>query len=593
MEQLFWEAFIVATRKMDRALDRKRLLEVFDKGTGVWAPVSALANPPRVEGVTAGTGPKSSSSWFNLAVPLISAATVWWISDMNPFKLLAVAAGVIGAIGFLRFQRYSEILSYGSAPPETHRFRVYNRFRATLSEGGLFKWIFFYGIQNFLLALQRFFLDADKKSSAFTRRTFGLKEPSPLWTAPAFDRCLLLAVIYPLTSIILFWSVIPEVNQAQKVLHLPQELEPWQRGLIFGILVGEIIAVWNIIRRGSWYSAIWAVSGGSLAMAAAVATTGAKNIGVAGVFAAAGLAAAGVGALLSATRIQFTGSVSGAGALSGILIGTITFGSFNTRHGLVAAIGGGAVALIVMGGLTAYRKKIYRTDKQGIVLFVSVIAMLFICMVAARLLSHSQATWGTVGPMLMFMSLLPLLNAPFDWISVGLTRALLQRGLERKGWWPLIYALIDATCAIALTACLALTLIVGVTIFNRVGAPVLELRPIFDGLRSTAASSEWWWVYGMLLSTLIPSTINFIIGGTSLVCGMPGLASYLFDRVPKNRALDPVERATLALAWTSQVIGGALLGFAALIGLIYLAYGVVLPTVGHDLLTMLSGLADR
>lgn len=46
VEQLFWEAFIVATRKMDRALDRKRLLEVFDKGTGVWAPVSALANPP-------------------------------------------------------------------------------------------------------------------------------------------------------------------------------------------------------------------------------------------------------------------------------------------------------------------------------------------------------------------------------------------------------------------------------------------------------------------------------------------------------------------------------------------------------------------
>jgi hypothetical protein len=29
-----------------------------------------------------------------------------------------------------------------------------------------------------------------------------------------------------------------------------------------------------------------------------------------------------------------------------------------------------------------------------------------------------------------------LLNAPFDWASLGLTRALLRRGLELGGWWP-------------------------------------------------------------------------------------------------------------------------------------------------------------
>jgi hypothetical protein len=29
----------------------------------------------------------------------------------------------------------------------------------------------------------------------------------PLWTAPAFDRCLLLALIYPIMAIFLIWAV--------------------------------------------------------------------------------------------------------------------------------------------------------------------------------------------------------------------------------------------------------------------------------------------------------------------------------------------------------------------------------------------------
>jgi hypothetical protein len=590
VEALFWEVFQVATREKDRALDRARLLKAFDGATGVWVPVGALWSKPRGESEAGGadappkTDPKSSLSWLNLVVPVISGAIVWWIADMHPLKLLAVSAGLIVAIGFLLFQRYSEILSYGFDKPGSYRFRLYNRFRAILSEGGLFRWNFFHGMKSFLQTLERFFLDGNKTSSALSRRTFGLEEPFPLWTAPAFDRCLLIAAIYPLTSMIFFWSVTGQVDQAQRVLKLPGKLEPWQQGFIFGILVGEIIAIWNVIRRGSWYSATWAVSGGALAMAAVVATT--RNINVALVFAAAGLAAGGVGVLLGATRVQFTGSVSGAAALSGVLLGTIAFGYFGEQYGLLGAMAGGAVALIVMGGLTAYSGKIFSTDKQGPILIADLIVMMLICLIAARFLPLFQTTWGKVGPMLMFLGFLPLVNAPFDWTSVGLTRALLHRGLERKGWWPLIYALIDATCAVVLIACLALTLVVGVKIFNRVGAPVLELAPIFKGLKEKPASSELWWVYGMLLFTLIPSTINLMIGGASLMCGMPGLASYLFRKVPKDRAPDPAERTALALAWTSQVVGGALLGVAVQIGLVYLAYGVVLPAVGYGLLTM-------
>jgi hypothetical protein len=53
--------------------------------------------------------------------------------------------------------------------------------------------------------------------------------------------------------------------------------------------------------------------------------------------------------------------------------------------------------------------------------------MLLVCLGAAPLLDFSNVE------QLMFLGLLTLINAPFDWASLGLTRALLRRGLELGG----------------------------------------------------------------------------------------------------------------------------------------------------------------
>jgi hypothetical protein len=70
---------------------------------------------------------------------------------------------------------------------------------------------------------------------------------------------------------------------------------------------------------------------------------------------------------------------------------------------------------------------------------------------AARLLSP-LTTWEQTGPQFLFLGLLTLLNAPFDWASLGLTRALLRRGLELRGWWPYALALADAALAAIIIA---------------------------------------------------------------------------------------------------------------------------------------------
>lgn len=69
--------------------------------------------------------------------------------------------------------------------------------------------------------------------------------------------------------------------------------------------------------------------------------------------------------------------------------------------------------------------------------------MTLLCLAASPMMA-SMTTWNVAGPLLLFVGLLTLLNAPFDWASLGLTRALLRLGLERGGWWPLVYGLVDA-----------------------------------------------------------------------------------------------------------------------------------------------------
>jgi hypothetical protein len=74
------------------------------------------------------------------------------------------------------------------------------------------------------------------------------------------------------------------------------------------------------------------------------------------------------------------------------------------------------------------------------------------------------------------LGLLTLLNAPFDWASLGLTRALLRRGLELKGWWPFALAIVDALAAIVIIALLALTMVIGVQTFDAATSPRSSCR---------------------------------------------------------------------------------------------------------------------
>ena len=236
---------------------------------------------------------------------------------------------------------------------------------------------------------------------------------------------------------------------------------------------------------------------------------------------------------------------------------------------------------------------------HGIFLTIHGIGFALACLLAAYFLS-TQKAWTLSGPLLLFLGLLTLINAPFDWLSLGLTRALLRRGLERQGWWPYFYSFVDIAFATIIIALLAMAMVIGVQAFNELavlgsGDPttaVLPLAPLFNGIAANPSEPEYWWIYALLLSTMIPSLVNLAIGGASLARGVPGIAGGLLTYLPASRAPTTANRAGIATVLTGQVFLGALLGLAAQVFLFWVVILYLMPKVGLGLLDIARATAE-
>jgi hypothetical protein len=128
--------------------------------------------------------------------------------------------------------------------------------------------------------------------------------------------------------------------------------------------------------------------------------------------------------------------------------------------------------------------------------------------------------------------------------------------------WPYALALVDAAVAAVIIAALALTVLIGVQTFDALALhgggnkPVLGLDALFDGLAARPSSAEHWWIYALLLSTMIPSLVNLVIGGTSLVRGLPGVPSLLLRWMPERGGVLRWNRPIIATVLTALHIAG-------------------------------------
>ena len=132
----------------------------------------------------------------------------------------AVAAVCLVLTGF----RYYAILGASESRWDTQEYRTYAALRRRLRRGSTAARLYTRWVRLALRGVAIFFGDYQVRRRTRAHEFFGLQQRDPLWTAPAFDRCLLLAFIYPVTTVLLFWIVSGHVGPAENALHLAAEM---------------------------------------------------------------------------------------------------------------------------------------------------------------------------------------------------------------------------------------------------------------------------------------------------------------------------------------------------------------------------------
>ena len=419
----------------------------------------------------------------------------------------------------------------------------YDDLRAGLQAGGITARFYAEWLGRLLRGMDWLLGDSGVPRESRARRMFRLRQPAALWTAASFDRCLLMALVYPVAVVLFEWGWSGGAGQAGRALGIGEQPNGWIRaGVALTIFLQISAVIYSFIASG-WKSVIAA----AVAAAVAVAVAGAGAVAVA-------VAGAGAGAVFVAGAVAFAVSIAQEWAL---------------RRGRS-------------------------------ILFNSLFMLVFIisALAAARWLSASPA-WHRAGALLLFFGLLTLINAPFDWASLGLTRALLRCGLVLEGWWPVVLSLADTVIASVIVLVLALTMVVGAELFDALAVRgggtaghILPVIPLLEGLNDNPGKPEYWWLWATLFSTIIPSMLNLAIGWASLLRGIPALARYVHARMPASGVRSATVRRRLAALLTLQLFLGAALGIGTQGLIVYGSIRYALPFFAGSLLAQAINVAE-
>ena len=207
------------------------------------------------------------------------------------------------------------------------------------------------------------------------------------------------------------------------------------------------------------------------------------------------------------------------------------------------------------------------------------------------LLSHLD-NWQIFGPLLLFLGPVTLITALFGWLSLGLTRALMRRGLERGKWWAYLYAFIDALLALVVMAFLAAAMAAAVQLFDDLAAsgggkpvfpPMLEF---LDAIKADPGNPDYWWIYATLFSIMLPSLINLFIVGVSLARGVPGVSPWLLGKVREGEAAPAYDRLLVAIALALQGVAGLAIAIVAQGFLFWVIIWQGMPRLGIGVLDL-------
>ncbi|MEM1389528.1 MAG: hypothetical protein AAGG45_00475 [Pseudomonadota bacterium] len=451
----------------------------------------------------------------------------------------------------------------------------YLNWRDDLATGGQIPQLYNRLLQGALNWLSRFLKDDDRQPQ--------------YWSGPALDRCLLLALIYPIITLISVWHLTGQTGPVETALQLEPDTTGAQRGFsAFSIIIFYGSYIWlhtppSIHQTGMWRIIRW------LAAISASVSVAILVIATANVIAGAIIIALGYAFTVSfaVSRAGARESVGTAGVAFAVAFSvTIAFGTVGGLVGIIGLVFGAAL-------LVAFTRAAYAMNLASWTFFNFVAIYLGLI---AGLIRYWDVVPG-VGQapewlLLVFLGVLPLLNALFDWLSIGFTRWLLNTGLRKGGWWGLAFAMVDLiVAALALFALMIVTIgfLEWLNALSAAGGgnPVLDIRGLIETLKTDPDNPSVWWIYVTIFTTFIPSLVNLVLGGLSVIRGLPGLTPWVSRQILTTDIASISEfRRWAAAAWLSLQLVIAIAA-ALLIGLAIMFYFLdLMSALGFGLVTV-------
>ncbi len=157
------------------------------------------------------------------------------------------------------------------------------------------------------------------------------------------------------------------------------------------------------------------------------------------------------------------------------------------------------------------------------------LGLMLYSMICANLVVHmgTPETIPDALSILLFLGFLPLLNAPMDWLSFGVTRGLLHAIADgHHGLWKsLAYGLLDLVLAFVFLLAVGLSSLAGIVLINALlawhgAAPLVDLPQLWAQLLEGDLRSNLW-IWLMLGSTLAPTFVHFVIVSFALALWFP------------------------------------------------------------------------
>src|SRR5580658_2996625 len=168
--------------------------------------------------IVKGIGPSITGILLALLTWVTAGATGVVGSPLTDF--LVALGGILGLALAVMFRRYLSLLGTSAERRRSPKRQDYDSLRESLSGGGVAARLYTNNLTSFLNSVDRFFGDDKMADRTLLRHAFGLNTPAPLWTAPAFDRCLVIALVYPIATILIFWLISGHVGPAEAALNL-------------------------------------------------------------------------------------------------------------------------------------------------------------------------------------------------------------------------------------------------------------------------------------------------------------------------------------------------------------------------------------